>query len=121
VTERVTRKGRPLSDINRENKNQLESAIRLFGAFLQDWTSFGGSGNRPNTNQMNLQPFVSYFLPDDWSVGYSGNIPANWKTGSAGDTWTVPLGLSVAKVFRFNRLPVRIALAGQYMVHRPDA
>jgi len=49
------------------------------GAFVQNWTSFGGSGNRPDTNQMNLQPFAAYFLPNGWSIGYSGNILANWK------------------------------------------
>lgn len=93
----------------------------MLGAFSQNWTSFGGSGNRPNTNQMNLQPVAAYFLPDGWSIGYSGNILANWKADTAGDTWTVPLGLSVAKVFRFGRLPVRISLAGQYMVHHTDS
>ena len=89
-------------------------------ALVQNWTSFGGSGNRPDTNQMNLQPIAAYFLPDGWSIGYSGNVLANWKADSAGDTWTVPLGLQVAKVFKFGKLPVKIALAGQYMVHHPD-
>ena len=92
----------------------------ILGALVQNWTSFGGSGNRPNTNQMNVQPFAAYFLPDGWSIGYSGNILANWKADSAGDTWTVPLGLSVSKVVKFGKLPVRFALAGQYMVHHPD-
>ena len=92
----------------------------ILGAFFQNWMSFGGSGTRPNTNQMNLQPFAAYFLPDGWSIGYSGNVLANWKASAAGDVWTVPLGLSVAKVFKFGKLPVRIALAGQYMVHHPD-
>jgi hypothetical protein len=92
----------------------------ILAGFVQNWTSFGGSGNRPNTNQMNLQPVAAYFLPDGWSIGYSGNILANWKVSSAGDTWTVPLGLQVAKVFRLGKLPVKIALAGQYMVHHPD-
>jgi hypothetical protein len=92
----------------------------ILGALLQNWTSFGGSGNRPNTNQMNLQPFAAYFLPDGWSIGYSGNVLANWKADKAGDVWTVPLGLSVSKVLKFGKLPVRIALAGQYMVHHPD-
>jgi hypothetical protein len=92
----------------------------ILGALLQNWTSFGGSGNRPNTNQMNLQPFAAYFLPDGWSIGYSGNVLANWKADKAGDVWTVPLGLSVSKVLKLGKLPVRIALAGQYMVHHPD-
>jgi hypothetical protein len=92
----------------------------ILGALLQNWTSFGGSGNRPNTNQMNIQPFVAYFLPDGWSIGYSGNILANWKADKAGDVWTIPLGLSVSKVLKLGKLPVRIALGGQYMVHHPD-
>jgi hypothetical protein len=90
------------------------------GAFVQNWQSFGGSGNRPDTNQMNLQPIAAYFLPGGWSIGYSGNILANWKADSAGHTWTVPLGLSLAKVFKLGKLPVKIGLAGQYMVHHPD-
>jgi hypothetical protein len=69
---------------------------------------------------MNLQPFAAYFLPNGWSIGYSGNILANWKADNAGDVWTVPLGLSVSKVQKFGKLPVRFALAGQYMVHHPD-
>jgi len=92
----------------------------ILGALLQNWASFGGSGNRPNTNQMNLQPIAAYFLPDGWSIGYSGNILANWKAGKAGDVWTIPLGLSVSKVMKLGKLPVRVALAGQYMVHHPD-
>jgi len=92
----------------------------ILGALLQNWTSFGGSGNRPNTNQMNLQPIAAYFLPGGWSIGYSGNILANWKADKAGDVWTIPLGLSVSKVVKFGKLPVRFALAGQYMVHHPD-
>jgi hypothetical protein len=89
------------------------------GAFVQNWTSFGGSGNRPDTNQMNLQPFAAYFLPNGWSIGYSGNILANWEA-DGGNVWTVPLGLQVAKVVKFGPLPVRLQLGGQYMVHHPD-
>jgi hypothetical protein len=91
----------------------------ILGGLLQNWTSFGGSGNQ-NVNQMNLQPFAAYFLPDGWSIGYSGNILANWKADKAGDVWTVPLGLSVSKVLKLGKLPVRLGLAGQYMVHHPD-
>ena len=90
------------------------------GAFVQNWTSFGGSGNRRDTNQMNFQPIAAYLLPDGWSIGYSGNILANWKAAKDGDTWTVLLGLSVAKVLKLGPLPVKIALGGQYMPIHPD-
>jgi hypothetical protein len=92
----------------------------ILGAFVQNWTSFGGSGNRSDTNQMNLQPFAAYFLPDGWSIGYSGNVLANWKADKAGDTWTVPLGLAISKALKLGKLPVKVGLAGQYMVHHTD-
>ena len=92
----------------------------ILGALVQNWQSFGGSGNRPDTNQMNLQPIAAYFLPDGWSIGYSGNILANWKADKAGNTWTVPLGVGISKVLKLGRLPVKVGLAGQYMVHHPD-
>jgi hypothetical protein len=42
---------------------------------------------------MNLQPFFSWFLGEGWSVGYSGNILANWKA-SSNNVWTVPIGVA---------------------------
>jgi len=92
----------------------------IVGGFVQNWTSFGGSGNRPDTNQMNLQPFAGYFLPGGWSIGYSGNILANWKADSSGDVWTVPIGVGIGKLIKLGPLPVKIGLAAQYMVHHPD-
>jgi hypothetical protein len=69
---------------------------------------------------MNLQPFAAYFLPNGWSIGYSGNILANWEADKYDDTWTVPLRLQVAKVVKFEPLPVRLQMGGQYMLHQPD-
>ena len=90
----------------------------IAGALVQDWISYGGSGSR-RTSSMNLQPVLAYFLPDGWSVGYSGNVLANWEAKGS-DVWTVPLGLSVAKVVKVGPLPIRIALGGQYMVVQPE-
>ena len=56
----------------------------ILGALVQNWTSFGGSGDQ-DVNQMNLQPIAAYFLPGGWSIGYSGNVLANWKADKAGD------------------------------------
>jgi len=69
---------------------------------------------------MNLQPVAAYFLPDGWSIGYSGNVLANWKADKDGDVWRVPLGLALGKVQKFGRLPIRLQLAGQYMAHHPS-
>jgi len=95
------------------------SKTSMLGVFPQLWWSIGGDSTRPNTSQMNLQPIASLFLEDGWSVGYSGNIIANWKA-SSGNVWTVPLGMGVSKVVKFGRLPVKLGLAWQYMVVQPD-
>ncbi len=90
----------------------------ILGVFPQQWWSFSGDPDRPSTNQMNLQPIAALFFPHGWSVGYSGNILADWKA-TPGNVWTVPLGIGVNKVFKFGRLPVKLGVAGQYMVVRP--
>ena len=92
----------------------------IFGALFQNWWSFAGDDDRRSTRAMNLQPIAAYFLRDGWSVGYSGNVLANWEADDSDDVWTVPIGLSVGKVVKFGRLPVRLALAGQYMPIHPD-
>ena len=91
----------------------------IAGVFPQQWWSYAGDPSRPNTNQMNLQPIFSLFFEGGWNVGYSGNILANWEAPS-NNRWTVPIGVGVGKVVRFGRLPVKIQLAGQYMVTQPD-
>jgi hypothetical protein len=91
----------------------------IVGLFPQQWWSVSG-GSRPPVSQLNLQPFYAYFLPEGWSVGYSGNILAN-ERASTGQMWTVPIGLQLSKVHFLGKLPVKFALAGQYMpVHPSD-
>jgi hypothetical protein len=91
----------------------------IVGAFPQQWWSFAGDSDRPDTSQMNLQPIAAWFFGEGWSVGYSGNILANWKAPSS-NRWTVPVGVAVGKVLKLGRLPVKVQLAGQYMPIRPD-
>ena len=90
----------------------------FIGVFPQQWWSIGGEHGKPDTNQMNLQPIATLFFPDGWSLGYSGNILANWNAPSE-DVWTVPIGLGLAKVVKFGRLTVKIQLAVQYMPVHP--
>jgi hypothetical protein len=91
----------------------------ILGGLYQEWWSFSGSDRRPATSQMNFQPVAAYFLADGWSVGYSGNVLADWKN-SQGSDWTVPIGMSVAKVAKLGKLPVRFALGLQWMAVQPD-
>jgi hypothetical protein len=91
----------------------------IVGVFPQQWWSFAGDPSRPSTNLLNLQPIGSLFFRDGWSVGYSGNVLANWNA-TPGNVWTVPVGIGVNKVVRFGRLPVKIGGSVQYMVVRPE-
>jgi len=90
----------------------------FIGVFPQQWWSIGGVHSRPDTNQMNLQPIATIFFGEGWSLGYSGNILADWNAPSE-DVWTVPIGLGLAKVVKFGRLPVKLQLAVQYMPVHP--
>jgi hypothetical protein len=90
----------------------------FIGVFPQQWWSIGGEHFRSDTNQMNLQPIASLFFGEGWSVGYSGNILADW-TAPSEDVWTVPVGLALSKVVKFGRLPVKLQLAVQYMPVHP--
>ena len=90
----------------------------FIGVFPQQWWSIGGQHGRLDTNQMNLQPIVTTFFGEGWSLGYSGNILANWNAPSE-DVWTVPVGLGLAKVMKLGRLPVKVSLAVQYMPVHP--
>jgi hypothetical protein len=90
----------------------------FLGVFPQQWWSIGGEHGRPDTNQMNLQPIATLFFGEGWSIGYSGNILADW-TAPSPDVWTVPVGLGLAKVVKLGRLPIKIQLAVQYMPVHP--
>ena len=92
----------------------------IAGALTQNWWSFAGKGDRADTNGMNLQPIAAYFLPDGWSVGYSGNILANWDAKRGRDVWTVPIGAQVAKVQKLGKLPVKFSLGLQWIPIQPE-
>jgi hypothetical protein len=81
----------------------------FLGVFPQQWWSVGGEHGRPNTNQMNLQPIAALFFGEGWSIGYSGNILADW-TAPSEDVWTVPVGLALGKVVKLGRLPSKFSL-----------
>ena len=91
----------------------------LVGAFAQQWWSYAGESDRRATSHINIQPFARLFLGEGWSVGYSGNVLADWKARDD-DVWTVPIGVGISKIVKFGRLPVNLQIAGQYIPVRPQ-
>jgi hypothetical protein len=115
------------SDFTGQGKWQVGPAVGggyitdkfMIAALAQQWWSFAGNEDRRDTSQVAVLPLVYAFFGEGWSVGYSGQILADWEAQGS-DRWTVPLGLSVGKVVKFGQLPVQIQIAGQYFVQRPN-
>ncbi len=99
------------SQFTRQGKWQLGPSVVVgyltkqffIGVFPQQWWSIGGEHGRPDTNQMNLQPIATLFFGEGWSIGYSGNILADW-TAPSEDVWTVPVGLGLGIAVLIARL-----------------
>jgi hypothetical protein len=62
----------------------------LAGVLVQNPMSVGGDSQRPEVNNMVLQPFVSYDIGRGWFVRSQPQFYFNWKTG--GRSYPVDLG-----------------------------
>ncbi len=92
----------------------------VYGAVVNNIWSFGGPpGSSDRTNQLLLNPIVSYHFSDGWALSSSPNITANWI--ASGDKWTVPVGGGFSKVTRLGEQPIKLALEAYYNVIRPNA
>jgi len=90
----------------------------VVGALMnQQWSYAGWGGN--DVSAMLIQPFVNYNFGEGWYLTTSPIITANWKAAS-GDTWTVPLGGGIGKIFHVGRLPLNAQIAGYGNVVTPN-
>jgi hypothetical protein len=92
----------------------------VFGAVVNNIWSLGGPpGSSDRTNELLLNPVVSYHLADGWSVSSSPNITANWI--ASGNKWTIPFGGGVSKIIRLGDQPIKLGLEAYYNAIRPVA
>jgi|OpeIllAssembly_1097287.scaffolds.fasta_scaffold79989_2 hypothetical protein len=84
----------------------------MWGLFNQNLFSFAGDSDREDVNVSILQPILNYSLPNKWSVGTSEmNVTYDWDR----DAWTaLPLGVKLAKLVKFGKLPVQFAGGYEY-------
>jgi hypothetical protein len=84
----------------------------MWGLFNQNLFSFAGDSDREDVNVSILQPIVNYSLPHKWSVGTSEmNVTYDWDR----DDWTaLPLGVKVARLVKFGKVPVQFAGGYEY-------
>jgi hypothetical protein len=90
-----------------------------YGVLINQLWSFAGNTNRPNVNQMFIQPFLAYTTKDAWTFTVQSESTANWQVDGS-DRWNVPINALVSKVSSFGSFPASYQLGGGYFVARPD-
>ena len=78
------------------------------------WDVSGGDAGY-STSQLEL--FGGFYLPNAWTVYTDSKLSYDWK----GDQATIPLNLSVRKVTKFGKLPIKVDLGVDYFVESNDA
>lgn len=89
------------------------------GFLAQQWWSVGGTDNRADTSQSDIQYFLNFRLNDTDLIGMTPNIQIDWEK-SGKDRFSVPIGLGYIGMTRLGNTPLRIALELQYYVMQPD-
>lgn len=95
----------------------------VYGALINNiWSVGGHGGDRPDVNQMLLQPFVNYNFPTSPGryLSFSPIITANWEAADSKNKWLVPMGLSIGQIMKFGAQPVNLQAGAYYNVVRPD-
>jgi hypothetical protein len=91
----------------------------VFGAVANNIWSFGAGPTSDRTNQLLLNPFISYHLGDGWAISSSPDITANWI--ASGGKWTVPVGGGFSKVIKIGDQSLKLGLDAYYNAVRPKA
>lgn len=89
------------------------------GVLLNNIWSVAGKSDRSDVNQMLIQYFINYNLPQGWYLVSAPILTANWKAES-GDQWTVPLGGGVGKIFKIGNQPLNASAHAYSNIVKPD-
>jgi hypothetical protein len=89
------------------------------GVVLQNVWSMGGEGIN-EVNVFSAQYFLNYNLPKGWYLYSNASITADWLADDDDDTWTVPVGGGVGRIFNIGNQPVDVAIQGLYNTVRPS-
>jgi hypothetical protein len=91
----------------------------VIGSLVSNVWSVGGSGDQ-NVNFFTWQYFVNYNMDNGWYVTSAPIITANWEADS-NNTWTVPFGGGVGKIFRVGKQPLNAQVSAYYNVEKPES
>ena len=90
-----------------------------FGGLVRQLWSVAGDSDRDDVNQTLFEPFLNYNLPQGWYLISDIIITANWEADSS-DTWTVPLGGGVGKLFKIGNQAINARTEAYYNIEKPD-
>ena len=92
----------------------------MAAAFGQYWWNFAETNSRATDTSHGSLLYVAYWdLPRTWQIGFSPTITYNNKATS-GNKWNVPIGVTVAKMHKFGKLPVKFQFAIEKSIVRED-
>ncbi len=91
----------------------------VYGVLAQNIWSFAGDSDRADVNQMLVQYFVNYNLPNGWYLTSAPVITANWEADSD-NRWTVPFGGGIGRLIFLGKLPLNMQIGAYYNVKKPD-
>jgi len=89
----------------------------VIGSLFSNVWSVGGSGNQ-DVNFFTWQYFVNYNMDNGWYLTSAPIITANWEADSD-NTWTIPFGGGVGKIFRIGKQPLNAQISAYYNVESP--
>lgn len=92
----------------------------VIGALVNNLWSYAGPSDRDTVNQMEIQPFINFNLPEGWYLSTTPIMTANWQADRASDVWTIPLGGGVGKVFKIGKQSMNGTVAAFYNVAKPE-
>jgi len=90
----------------------------VIGSLFSNVWSLGGSGDQ-DVNFFTWQYFINYNMDNGWYLTSAPIITANWEADSD-NTWTVPFGGGIGKIFRIGKQPLNAQISAYYNVEKPD-
>ena len=97
----------------------LQPGKLTIGVLASNLWSVSGPDDRVPVNQMTIQYFINYNLPQAWYLTSSPILTANWQA-EPHDVWTIPFGGGVGKIFKLGKLPLNGTLQMYRNAFRPD-
>ena len=92
----------------------------VIGALVSNVWSIYDYNDAKNVNALTAQYFINYNMKGGWYLSTAPVITANWEAEDNDDTWTIPVGGGVGRVFKIGKQPVNLKLAAYYNVEKPD-